>query len=85
MTLKKSKKILKIINEEDVEGTEESDNQGDNQITENYGAIPYVLTYCKLTNHTLTEALSTSVAQVFYIANYEVDRLEFERKNLKVK
>lgn len=45
--------------------------------------IPYLLTYCKLTNETYTDAMRESVMQVFIIVNYEVERIEKENRRMK--
>lgn len=47
--------------------------------------MPYVLTYCDLTNETFTSVMLENVCQVFYIVSYEVERLRKEREQLRAK
>jgi hypothetical protein len=42
------------------------------------------MTYCKITNETLTTTLKEPVTQVLYVVSYEYDRLEAERQTLKL-
>ena len=46
--------------------------------------MPYILTYCKLTNHTFNATLRESVIQVFYVVSYEVDRLNREKEYMRL-
>ena len=46
-----------------------------------YGIIPFVLTYCQLTNETLTTAMRESVLQVLFIYNYEHTRRLLDEEN----
>lgn len=48
-----------------------------------YGLIPYLLTYCKLTNETITAAWRESVMQVLVVVNYEAERIEQENQRLR--
>lgn len=54
------------------------------QIAENpYGLLPIVLTYCRITNETVTKAFQESVYQVLWIASYEADRINKENMRLQ--
>lgn len=55
-------------------GEEYQDNGGTS-----HGILPYVLSYTKLTNETITTAFETSIMMLLYVVEYEVDRLEHER------
>ena len=55
-------------------------NSGD---FEQFGIIPYVLKFCEVTNHTLTETLEMDVNTVFYIVSYEILKIKKQEKEIK--
>lgn len=48
-----------------------------------YGILPYLLTYCRVTNETLSEAYRGSVIHLFYIVSYETERLEADAERIR--
>ena len=67
--------------EESEQGTTESFESGNQSALSAFGIIPFVLTYCQLTNETLTAAMRESVLQVLYIYNYEHIRRLADEEN----
>ena len=65
------------------DGEEDADTEGESRGVEEqgrgakdpYGIIPYVLTYCRVTNETISEAYKGSVNHLFFIVTYETERL----------
>lgn len=48
-----------------------------------FGIIPYVITYLKLTNHTFTEALTHNINTVLYLVSYDYTIKKIEQEQLK--
>lgn len=48
-----------------------------------FGVLPFVLTYCKLTNETISTTYQESVRQVFVVVSYEVMRIKEEEEALR--
>lgn len=48
-----------------------------------FGIVPYVLTYCRVTNEPISAVYRSSVIHLFYIVSYETERKKLENEALK--
>ena len=65
-------------------GEEGGGNEGPaGRAASDYGILPYLLTYCRITNETLTDAYKGSVLHLFYVVSYETERMEAEVERLR--
>ena len=72
--------------DEDGEGEEKGDRRVDKQTGKNqFGIIPIILTYCKETNTSISEAMQESVNFIFYIASFIIIRNKEIEKKMKLK
>ena len=65
-------------NEETISNTNSSYRQ-----LQQFGIIPYVLTYCKLTNHTFGEAMTHNINTVFYLVSYDLIVNKIKNEEIK--
>ena len=70
-------------NRESDPGADSEAETGDKAAEQAYGILPFVLTYCQLTNETITTAYTSSVIHLFYVVSYEVERRERENEQRK--
>ena len=72
-----------ISEEEDDEGRIRRPEEGNQNPLSNFTILPFILTYCKLTNERFSDVLKESVIQVFTVASYEIIRMKAEEEQLK--
>ena len=68
---------------ESEQGTDSGAGESNQGAAQTYGILPYVLTYCQLTNETITTAYASSVIHLFYVVSYETERRERENEQRK--
>ena len=71
-----------IEEDEDRQGDEE-DNNEDNGQSIGFGIVPYVMMFCKATNHNLEEAMNYDIFSLLYFVGYEVFRLKKEKEQIE--
>jgi len=69
--------------DEEEQGEGEGTQEGTGNPLKSFGIIPFILTYCQITNETFTSALRESVIQVLYIYSYEHTRKVMDEENRK--
>lgn len=70
-------------NEEHRSGEVERTESEDRRTANTFGILPYILTYCRITNETITAAYGSSVIHLFYVVSYETERLMKEEEMRK--
>lgn len=48
-----------------------------------FGILPYILTYCRVTNEPISEVYKSSATHLFYVVTYETERRRRENEELR--